>query len=305
MTRWLWQAADGSITDLSAWSSGTYVLTDGTSGELAPTYEFAEQQFAGIDGAAVQQITAGPAHPVLGLDLVDDGTGIRDRVRALTHVLRPRAGIGALQAVGDDGTVRSLPCYYRKGLEAGRYQAARFRAALEFYAPSPWWRGAPVSYSWTLAPSVPFFPILPLQLSASSVSGQVTIDLSDTDAPTFPRIAVLGPGTTLQLSNTYLQRQADGSLESVTQSLALNANLSGGQGLAIDTRPGAQSVKAATLNTDGTVAAYGADMFSALQSDPALWALVDGVNTVTATLAGATSASRIWVTADRLYSGAR
>lgn len=306
MTRWLWQAADGSVTDLSAWGSNAYVLTDGTSGELAPTYTFAEQQFAGIDGAAVQQITADAGHPVLGLDLVDDGSGgLRDRVRTLAHVLRPRAGIGALQAVADDGRVRTLPCYYRKGLESGRYQAARFRAALEFYAPVPWWRGDPYAYSWTLAAGVPFFPLLPLNLSASSISGQVTIDLSDTDAPTFPRFTVLGPGTTLNLSNSTQQRQPDGSLATVTQSLALNANLAGGQGLAIDTRPGAQSVRAATLNPDGSVASYGANLFTALQTDPALWSLVDGVNTVTALLVGASSASRIWVTADRLYSGAR
>lgn len=301
MTRWLWHAADGSVTDLSAWSAGNYVLGGAggsggaTAGELAPEYEFATQEFAGIDGAAVQQISAGPRTMTLGCDLIGaDPTELRNRVRALTHALRPRAGIGSLQAIADDGTSRSLLCYYRKGLEAAKYQATRCRAALEFWAPVPWWVGDVYAYTWAPAAAVPFFPILPLNLSASSISGQVTVDLSDTDAPTFPLWTVLGPASSLTLTNT-----------TTGQSLVLNAALGDGQGLVIDTRPGLQSIKAATLNGDGSVASTGASLFASLASDPALWALLDGVNVVTALLAGAGPASRVWVSAARLYSGAR
>jgi hypothetical protein len=295
VTRWLWSAPDGSVTDLSAWSAGTYVIDDGTSGQLAPEYEFQSQGFAGVDGETLQQITAQPAAPTLAMDLVaSDGVELRNRVRALAHVLRPRAGMGTLRAVADDGTERRLPCYYRKGLESGTYRVTRYRTALQFWSPFPWWRGDPVTLDYGLAAPAPFFPVTPVRLSTTTIAGVATVDLSGTDAPTFPRWTVTGPGTQLTLSNTYTAVQLDGTVAPVTQSLVLNAPIGDGQVVAIDTRPSYQSVRRA----DGT------NLFGSLASDPALWSLVDGVNSVSAVLTGAGPASRITCTADRLYSGA-
>jgi hypothetical protein len=293
MTRWLWSGADGVVTDLSAWSAGSYVL-DGITGHLAPTYEFATQQTAGVDGEQLQQVTPQAGSVVLPVDFVaSDAAELRSRVRSLAHALRPRAGIGVLTAVADDGTARTLPCYYRKGLEAGRYNVARFRAALEFWAPSPWWRGDPVTVGYGLAAPTPFFPILPLVLSASTITGQTTIDLSATDAPTWPVWTVTGPGTQLTLSNTYTRPQDDGTVATVTSSLVLNSAIGDGQTVTIDSRPGRQSA----VRSDGL------SVFASLGSDPALFPLVDGVNTVRAVLTNAGANSRISGVADRLYSG--
>lgn len=295
MTRWLWTAANGTITDLSAWSSGTYVVGDGTGGHLAPTYNFATQQTAGVDGEQLEQVTAQAAAPTLAVDLVaSDGAELRTRLRALAHALRPRAGLGKLTAVADDGTARSLPCYYRKGLESGTYRVTRYRAALEFWAPSPWWRGSPVTVGYGLAAPTTFFPILPMVLSASTITGQTTVDLSDTDAPTYPVWTVTGPGSQLSLSNTYPDVQDDGTVTTVTQSLILNSTIGDGQTVTIDARPGRQSV----VRSDGV------SLFTALGSDPALFPLVDAVNTLSAVLTNAGPASRIAGAADRLYSGA-
>ena len=230
MTRWLWSAADGSVTDLSAWSAGTYVLGEGTSGQLAPEYEFATQGFAGVDGETLQQVTALPASPTLALDLVaSSGDELRNRVRALAHALRPRAGMGVLRAIGADGSERRLPCYYRKGLESGTYRVTRYRTALEFWSPSPWWRGDPLSESWSLAAAQAFFPFFPLNLSATTVSGARSVDLSGTDSRTFPLWVVTGPGSQLTLSNTYDAVQPDGTVAPVTRSLVLNAAIGDGE----------------------------------------------------------------------------
>lgn len=294
IVRWLWAGANGVVTDLTAWSAGSYVH-DTITGQVAPVYDFATQQTVGLDGEQLQQVTPQAGTVVLPLDFVaSDGAELRARVRSLTHALRPRAGLGHLTAVADDGTSRTLPCYYRKGLEAGVYRVTRFRAALEFWAPVPWWRGNPVAVGYGLAAPSPFFPILPIVLSPSTITGATTVDLSDTDAPTWPVWTVTGPGTQLTLSNSYPQVRDDGSTVTVTQTLVLNSVIGDGQTVTIDSRPGQQTV----TRSDGV------SLFSLLGSDPALFPLADAVNTVQAVLTNATAASRIAGTADRLYSGA-
>lgn len=283
MTRWLWHAADGAVTDLSAWADGVYV-TDALSGLFAPDYEFQTQAHAGVDGEELQQVTPQPRTTTLGLDMVIPDPGeLRARLRGLAHTLRPRAGLGSLQAVADDGSSRTLPCYYRKGLEGGTYKASRFRTALEFWAPSPWWRGDPLTYAYGLAAPTAFFPIPPVTLSATTITGAATFDLSDTDAPTYPTWTVTGPGDQLTLRN-----------DTTGAALVLNAPIGDGQTVTIDTRPGRQSV----VRNDGV------SLFGALGSDPALWPLIDAVQDVSALLTNAGAASRIAVAAERLYSGA-
>src|SRR3954465_4091658 len=115
--RWLWAGANGVVTDLTAWSAGSYVLGDGIPGQVAPTYDFATRQTAGVAGEQLDQVTPQAGGLALPIDFVaSDGAELRARLRALTHALRPRAGLGKLTAVADDGTARVLPCYYRKGL---------------------------------------------------------------------------------------------------------------------------------------------------------------------------------------------
>lgn len=284
MTVWTWTDPAGAVTSLSAWGAGNYVTPDGSGGLLAPPYEFTSQRYAGVDGDTVQQVVAAPGSVTLGLRFTaTDPLELRNRLRALAHTLRPKSGPGTLTAVGDDGTLRNLPCYYRKGLEAGVQVGTTYSCVLEFYAPSPWWRGTPLSVSWGLAAATPLFPILPVVLSASTITGQVTVDLSDTDAQTYPVWTVTGPGSQLTLSNA-----------TTGQSLVLNAAIGDGQTVTIDTRPGMQRI------TRGD----GVNLFGSLASDPDLWPLVDGVQTIAAVLTNAGANSGIALAADRLYSGA-
>lgn len=285
MTRWLWHDAAGGVTDLTDWGGGSYVTADGTAGELAPTYAFESRTFAAVDGADLQSIAVQPRTWSLGLDAQNtDEASVRARARSLAHVLRPRAGIGVVEAVQDDGTSRSLSCYYSKGLEAAAFRANRLRAVLEFWAPSPWWRGAPLTLDYGLAAPSTFFPILPMVLSSTTIAGATTVDLSDTDAPTSPLWTITGPGDQLTLRN-----------DTTGQSLVLPVPIGDGRVVTIDTRPGRQSIK----RDDGL------NMFGSLSSDPALWQLVDGVQSVSVLLTNAGANSRVTAVADRLYSGAR
>jgi hypothetical protein len=303
VTQWTWTAADGTVVPLSDWNNGVYVLeglkkaSQGTLGQFAPEYEFGEQTFAGVDGSTLLQVITHPRQPQLGIEMVGDDATLRARMRVWARALRPKAGIGRLTATQDDGSSRYLNCYYRSGLDQVMYQSGRARMALMFWAPSPWWRGVPLQVPpWGFAAPAPFFPITPVSLSSTSITGARTIDLSDTDAPTFPQWTITGPGAQLTLTNAYLGVQSDGTLAAMTQQLVLapTGGIADGRVVTINTAPGYQSV----LRDDGV------SLFGGLASDPAMFPLVDGVNNVTAQLTGAGANSAISVTADRLYSGA-
>lgn len=285
---WTWTDAAGAVTNLggvTAWGAGNYVTGDSTTGVLAPAYVITEQQFAGVDGSMPQQIVAAPGDVELGMRFTaSDPLELRNRLRGLAHTLRPKAGAGTLTAVSEvDGTTRNLPAYYRGGLDKGVQVGTTYACVLSFYAPSPWWRGTPLTLSWGLAAPSPFFPFFPLVLSASTIAGQVTVDLSDTDAATYPVWTVTGPGSQLTLTN-----------QTTGLSLVLNAALGDGVTATIDTRPGQQRI------TRGD----GLNLFGSLASDPNLFPLIDGAQTVSAVLTNAGGNSRITLTADRLYSGA-
>lgn len=284
MTVWTWTAADGTVTSLSAWGAGNYVLLDGSGGWLTPAYNFTTQQQANVDGAAVQQVVAAPGAPVLGMEFTaSDPAELRGRLRALVHALRPKAGPGVLTATADDGTSRSLPCYYRKGLEAGVQHGTMYRCAVEFYAPSPWWLGPQRSIDTGSFAGPSFFPIFPMRLGSDLLAGTFTVDLSDCDAPAYPQWTVNGPGTALTLANV-----------TTGLSIALTSTLSTTDTVVIDTRPGYQSVR----KGDGT------NLMGALASDPALWPLVDGrVNTVQVSLANSGPPARILGTYQPRYAG--
>jgi hypothetical protein len=181
--RYVWTAADGNALELSAWDSG-YIVTDATSGLWAPSYSMVSNQYAGVDGSTVQAIRAEPAEPVLAMHVSASDPGeFRAKLRGLVRAMRPKAGPGVLTVTTEDGSSRSLTCYCMGGLEGVQTKGTWFKAALKFYAPDPWWYGDSQSISIGLGAPTIFFPIFPLTLSPSSVQGNFTVDMSDSDAP--------------------------------------------------------------------------------------------------------------------------
>lgn len=284
-----WLSADGEqLITLTDRAAGYRLMADATSGLNAPPYRFTTDTYAGIDGVTVQAVAAEAREVVLGLMVqasnVDD---FRDRIAALTRAMRPKTGPGTLIATDEHGRARRLTCYYTEGLEGNEARGVKlpgrwWKAAVHLMAPDPWWYGVSQTVSFGLGAPAVFFPIFPLVLSSSSVQGQFTVDLSDADDPTYPIWTITGPGSSLILTNNTTGR-----------SIEVNASLAADEVMLIDTRPGHQSVR----RGDGT------NLMSALSTDPALWPLIEDVNDVSATLTGATDASRITGVFQPRYAG--
>lgn len=286
--QFIWTAADGTIIDLTDQSAGYSILAEGTRGLRGVPYEFSSSKFAGIDGETVDAVQASANSPTLGLILeASSVTDFRKKVRALVRAMRPKPGPGTLTVRTETGETRQLTCYCAGGLEGDESKdttlpGAWWKVALKLYAPDPWWYGDPRSVSVGLGAGPVFFPITPMKLAPSTVQGQFSIDLSDSDAPAYPLWTVTGPGSAVVLTNV-----------TTNDTITVNASLAAGQQLIIDTRPGYQSVR----RDDGT------NLLGSVTSDPALWSLVEGPNTVTMALTGSTSASRIVGTYRPRYSG--
>lgn len=290
-----WTSGDGStVIDFTDDVAGYNLIGDGITGLRSVAYDMSTVTYAGMDGDTVTQLRALPNTPTLGLLVqADDEVSFRAKARGLVHAMRPRvSGVvtpGTLTASRMDGTSRSLSCYCVAGLEGdegsqvmgpGRW----WKLALKFHGPDPWWLGDQQAVDVGLSAGGPFFPIFPLALAPSSVQGQFVLDLSGSDAPAYPIWTITGPGSSIVLTNV-----------TTGASLSLDVSLVLGQSLTIDTRPQVRSVR----RNDGV------SLMPQVTpgTDPSLWSLVEGVNTVSATMTGATSDSRITGTYQARYAG--
>lgn len=286
--RILWTSADGRTTNLTDWTSGYMHLGEGTTGLRSPTYGMTTDQFAGFDGVTVQAVRA-EARPLTVGMLLDGPTREEFRVKArqLVRDMRPKSGMGTLTVANEVGDQRSIGCYYTGGLEGDMAKSVsgvgtRWRFVLQLMAPDPWFLGDEQTIRFGLGAPVPFFPIPPVTLSASTVQGQFSVDLSDMDAPAFPVWTVTGPGSDLVLRNESSGRQ-----------LSVGVALGVGESLTIDTRPNRESVRLGTgVNAMPLVSGY-----------PDLWPLVDGFNSLSVTLTGATAETLIVGTYRPRFSG--
>lgn len=286
--RFWWTSADGQSIDLTDTGRGYSVQANGTTGLRSVSYRFTTSQYANIDGETVESVAAEANRPTLGLLLRADNEGdLRQRMRGLVRTMRPKAGMGALTVATEVGEYRSLPCYLESGLEGDQSDdshlpGAWWRAVLRFYAPDPWWVGEERTVRMGLSAPVPFFPLPPVTLSSSTVQGQFSVDLSDSDAPSFPLWTVTGPGSTLVLTNRTTGRK-----------LTVNVSLDAGETLTVDTRPGRESIRLGD----------GFNAMPAVQGYPDLWPLVEGVNDLTMSLTNATADTQIVGIYRPRYSG--
>lgn len=269
--------------------SGYRLMQNGTTGLHAPTYRFSSDQYAGTDGETLQALTADRRIITLGLQIeAPDEATFRQRWRALTRAMRPKAGNGRLEVRDEFGATRTLTCRYMSGLEGDgtdMFDGTQGMAVAKLVAFDPWWWGPSVTVSFGLAaPSVFLSSTLPFprMLSASTIQGGQGIDLTASDTPSYPVWTVTGPGSSLTLTNVTTGRV-----------IRVNAALGDGQTMVIDTRPGMQSVRSG----DGT------NLMGTLATDPALWPLIEGVNEVTAVLGNAGDASRVLATYSPRYAG--
>jgi hypothetical protein len=147
-------------------------------------------------------------------------------------------------------------------------------------ADNPYWQDATDSSLGfgTLEPET-FFGDMPLKLARDSISGGALVDNTG-EVETWPVWTLIGPGTSFTLTN-----------DTTGQTMKIVAALLAGESFVIDTRPGRKTV----TKNDGT------NLYPFLTTDSSLWTLAPGLNTVTATLEGATVDSIIDLTYRRRY----
>jgi hypothetical protein len=282
----VWTSPDGTPLILTDRAAGYRVLASGTRGLSAPEYRYTTATYAGLPGATLTAVQADQRLVNLGMQVeATDPATFRQRWRRLIRAMRPMAGDGTLTVTDEWGDTRSFTCRYAGGLEGdgeAEFSGTVGRAVVRLAGFDPWFYGDEQPVNFGLAAPTPFFPILPVHLSPSSIQGEFSVDLSDADADTYPAWTITGPGSQLTLTNVTTGR-----------TIQVTTDLGDGQTMTIDTRPGFQSVRRGD----------GVNLMDALSTDPALWPLTPGINTVSAQLTNAGPASRITGTYRPRYSG--
>lgn len=220
----------------------------------------------------VQVLPGQPTIPVLVKAATEaDLDGAR---RALKYAMQPNRGVGRLRHTANDGTVRELTCRLAKGFEgdessAGVRGPGWFELNLQFFAADPYWYD--INYrqlAFTVTPGSPLFgpstPLLPIHLAAAGIASSATVE-NNGEAIAWPLWTLSGPLTGATFTNT-----------TTGDVLTVNASLSAGQSVTIDTAPGQKTV----VREDGT------KHFEYVSPTSTLWGLAIGTNAIQVTVTG-------------------
>jgi hypothetical protein len=221
-------------------------------------------------------------------------TGLRTLTRTVRRAFDPRRGDGRLRVTTVDGLTRDLTCRYVGGWLGDESQATYGMTwqtcLLTLRALDPYWyASSPTVALFAIEGTSTFFPLLPLELNVSSLTGEnVVSNPGDVDA--WPVWTLTGPASTITLEN--LTADPETSLELDTSAVT-GDTLDTAEQLTIDTRPGYKSVVGpGALNYYGTLAP-GAQ----------LWPLLAGTQTIRITITGATTATTLQLSFTPRYLG--
>lgn len=294
--RIIWTGPGGDEFVLTDENTGMGSLKGRSGFGLAPTTLTADDLDSG--GALLRSIHPGPQVPHIPLAVwADDSTTFYQRYDTLAasfqHVRGGKKIPGLLTVQRPDGQARHTTAYYQDGLNPQEWTSRKGVTItdLQFWCPSPYWYGAPVTYRVTYpdAAGFPFFPLLPLRLAPANIStgGAVTIT-NPGDAPSWPVWQITGPGTP--------------TLTSITrgQTISFTSAVPAGRTVTIDTRPPSLAPDTALTAVDDT----GANWWPMLDQFPELWPLEAGANSVDLAMAGATLDTQILMSLDPAYGTA-
>lgn len=256
----------------------------GMTGRLLPPLAFTEDPVPGGAGSRTRSVRDLPRE--LGIPVTirgDSRDDLRANLRSLASDLYAGRGDGVLRITAPSGDVREVTGRFVSGLEGAEASPVLDKAALVFRAPDPYWQdGETISVSYSLGSPTPFFPFFPLTLAPETVFGTTTVD-NDGDVPAWPVWTIVGPGTSVVLSN-----------DTTGESLTLTYTLASGEAVVIDTRPGAKTV---TLDD-------GSNLYGSLDNTSTMWALAEGSNTVSVTFNTSTVDSYVSLAYRRRYLAA-
>lgn len=243
-------------------------------GRFAPPIAMEEEGVPGQPGTLLRSVRHLPRDFSLPLWITAASeAALRTALRELIATMDPIRGAGTVRVTGPGGDQREIVCHYRGGLEMSERLGNTSGPLLQrgiatFRAHDPYWQDTTDTSAgpWEIgtAPGS-FFPFFPLRLSSSEIfAADTVINLGDVDA--WPVWTITGPGSAISLYNV-----TTGKL------LTLNATITAGSSVVIDTRPGHKTV----TRSDGV------NLYSSLSSVSNLWPLQPGANQIQIEMGGA------------------
>lgn len=282
-----WIDADGGSLTIGGPGVNTYQVDWKASGRFMPKIATEVDQVPGQPGGILRSARHDIHDFVLPLSIATTTeSSLRTLLRDLMYRMDPTRGPGKIRVVSPVGDQREINCVYTAGLEVEEQEGPSgptYQACpVAFTAHDPYWYDvSPTSKTFVLTSLPSFFPIFPIQLTASQLVVDDTI-LNDGDVETWPVWTITGPGASITLRNSTTGKLL--SIPSIT--------LTAGQVLTIDTRPGAKSV----LLDDGT------SQFSSVDwTVSTLWQLLKGTTVIRLEMTGITAASALSVSYYQRY----
>jgi len=277
---------DGNDWDLSDRSMASGYACSGLTGIEGLPVSF--QTIPLLDGTAVPNIyLPQPGSINLGLLVVrpssddeNDYYDLLDRVaRAFLCRRMELPAPGYLQIQRPDGSVRQIAVFVVAGLDTPDTQIHGTNYAFTLQTPDPYWTDlVSQSMTFSISAATGILPLLPVQLSSSSIIGAATI-VNNGNALAYPEWTITGPGT------PTIQNLTTG------RKWALNTSIPSGNVVRVTTKPGSQM--AVNLTTATNI--WDQLVLSSLRD---LWSLSGGGNQINIAMAGstvATSVSVSWV----------
>lgn len=274
-----WISNAGRVTEFDDWRSydSGMVVRPGVLGLGMPSYTFYSDQSPAYDGETIRGVKADPKQITIPIHIWGATRNeCMTRFSQLVDDLDPQLGEGTLVVTEPDGSYRTIGAYYTDGFtgqdDDDTWGRTWLSAALVFRCPKPFWEGEEISVTWTLAPVTgDFYPVLPLTVKDSQVTGQVTA-VNRGNVRAFPIWELEGPYSSFTASNTTL-----------SQMFFIDKATIAGDDSVVDTREG---IKTAYLN--GTT-----NLWEWIDIDSDLWALEPGENSITLTAPAATADSKV------------
>lgn len=281
--------AFGNVTVLTDLDGGIITMP-GMQGFGDMPYSLLTKALPAVDGEALLGISAG-ARPLTVPLFIEDETRPRLLLkrRELQNAMDPRDGQGELQVLQPDGSGRRIAVLYSNGMEGDEgtdVTGLHWETySIAFRALQPAWLDlADVFYRWVIGTDDPFFPILPLTLTASQIIGSDVLVTNVGDEWAYPIWKVTGKMSAITVVNN-----------NTGLSFTVNrSQIDSSQWTTIDTRPGVKSI----------VDQAGTNLWPSVSPNPKLWPLVRGDNSVGLLMSGTDASSFIEMSYTPRYKAA-
>lgn len=287
-------APNVSVTSITDPSGKVWVL-DGSAGIWCqpgrrgfdmPHWQIWEDVSPAVDGAFYRGTRAEVRELFQPLYFgADDRSALMALRRSFMAAISPRRGECTLTVSQPDGTRRSIKCRYLSGMEGeegrGHWGILHMSYGLVLRALEPFWFGADITTKWAGSPAARDFLPIPgadgnwIVVAPSQVLGTTTA-VNEGDVEAWPVWTINGPASgspSITLTNN-----------TTGKTLTLNASLTGASNKRIiDTQPGAGTIKDEA----------GVNKWSELGDGSALWSLQPGVNDLSVSVAGSSTATEV------------